>query len=137
MFQWEMRARNGRKSSIPEATELNKRSGKEPFKKWENLAEDFPKHSVETSSNLYSLCFSLVERYRRDDLCIYLHLFFADHRKRSDLCIVVKSTDSAGREVLFADGDNLDFARSGSEICDEQPSVLIGVRELIQNPKSG
>jgi len=113
-------------------------SYEELIKQWQNGKMDVLQHPPHDRGDLHTLCGSLVERYKCNDVEIHWHLHFAvDHGKRPDLCIACHSSQIGMNKTLTV--DDLGFRSIGSNAAVQSRQgntpVFVDVAEIIENPQ--
>src|ERR1017187_9700566 len=121
---------------MPSSSPMIPRGGKVDVRQFleENLKTvhefgDVNLESTESATNLHVLCGSLVERYKRNQIALHLHLLGSVDS--SDTCIVCQFGQ------VTTPGLNPSIPRiehplngEGTEFCEQQSSVLIDVCEF-------
>ncbi len=92
----------------------------------------------ENSADLYTLCGSLVEGYKRNDIAIHCHFAveFGGHPSCGNFCVEIK------RDSEFDKRYPVDFASTSNggarpENGEQYPSVFVDIAEIIERPKNG
>lgn len=115
-------------------------SEKEFFKSWQDRFRNEVGPISGTETNFHALCGSLIERYRRNELILHLHMQLSvNDGKRSELCTAIENPDGtsglADPNFPVFDGNVFSGHRTNHEACEQYPSVLVDVREFIQSPE--
>jgi len=107
-------------------------SPKELIELRQNVLVDKPRNSFYETGQFKPLRWSLVDSYKCNRLSLHLHLI-SDDLKGAEYCIVLRAGRIEERERLPIDG--LDVMRRSLclDTCEQQPPVLIDVRELVEN----
>jgi len=115
---------------------------KETLEFGQNRESNIVKQAVQHEANLHIPRGSLVERYKHNDIGIHSHLKATStgtvhNRKWPDFCILLQSGKINVDEKLSVNDFGLNLTHAASKIDDKQPSVLVNVAEVIDNPEHG
>jgi len=93
---------------------------------------------IQANTDLYSLCGSLVERYKRDDLSFHFHYFSRLGRSRTgrNFCAMIARSQSALDRMTLGTTP-LGMGSMDSKSGEKYPSMLVDVAEIVQNPQAG
>ncbi|HLZ93501.1 MAG TPA: hypothetical protein VKQ28_17480 [Candidatus Acidoferrum sp.] len=90
--------------------------------------------SQETCSNFYTLCGSVVERYKVGELAFHFHCFTNATGTRSDcdLCIMAARSISDMNALSAFRGSYLSASGMGTENSQQQPPMLIDIAQCVE-----
>jgi hypothetical protein len=113
-------------------------SDEEFFKSWQERFQNVVGPIASTETNFHALCGSLIERYRRHDLSIHMHLS-VDDGKRPELCIAIENLHGTcgvvNPNLAVLDDKILPLGMPSHKVREKYPSVLINVCKFIQDPE--
>jgi len=103
----------------------------ELLKSGNNVVHDVREDISHDRGDLYAMCGSLVERYKRENLLFHLHLLFGAEQNVANLCAVIGVSDKHFKVGGAVNGNS--SWSSPAKSSEQHPAVLVDVAEMVQD----